>query len=82
MTFSDFNLLSEDAQWLALNEATQLAVREEGEHTIYLFQLRDFYVEVFCHRSDYSQGHCRSFTDIGLLEPYLEKISIEVLFRG
>lgn len=78
MTVNDFNSLEEDEQWLTLKEAVQLAIREDEDHSIYLFQLDGFYVEVFCHKRNYTAGYCKAFSTLTELEPYLAKINIQL----
>lgn len=73
-----FNQLSETEQELALREAALLDDREEGDNTVYLFQLGSFYVEVYCHKADPSLNRYRSFSSVNQLEPYLKKIKIEL----
>ena len=75
MTLSQFHHLPIDEQQLALKEAVLLADRELGQYSVYLFQLADFYIEVFCHKNDPSIGKFVAFCSIDGLEPCLEKIS-------
>jgi hypothetical protein len=79
MTLYDFNLLSEREKDIALKEAVMLADREETNHTIYLYQLFSFYVEVHFHKGDPSLSFLRSFSSVDQLEPYLNSIKIDFI---
>ena len=76
MTLYQFNSLPEREQEIAMKEAVLLADREAGEYTIYLFQLNNFYVEVYCHLYDLNLSYYRSFNSVEQLEPYLENIPL------
>lgn len=53
-----------------------VATRNIKEHCILLFQLENFYVEIFVSNSSGEVTHCRCFQDTGELQPYLEQIDI------
>jgi len=77
MTLFDFKLLSEREQLdLLQKEGAYIGKRKEDEHSILLFQLEGFYVEIVYqkHRSYIQQ--MRSFTSTVPLEPYLNQIDI------
>lgn len=70
--------MSDEEQQLALREAVLIADREDEENTIYLFQLENFYVEVYCHKRYPQFGKYVSFDTTEGLEPYLENIKLEL----
>ena len=49
MTFRQFNLLDEEKQAIEICKGVCVAGRDEGELKILLFQLGNFYVEIFYH---------------------------------
>jgi len=75
-----------------LNEATQTDViwekgvyldrRKEGYHNVLLFQLDDFYTEIFYHTHFNVIIKISSFSDTDLLAPYLVKITLHSLFEN
>ena len=75
-----------------LNEATQTDViwengvyldrRKEGFYNVLLFQLGDFYTEIFYHAHFNVIIKIRSFSDTDLLAPYLDKIKLHGLFKN
>jgi hypothetical protein len=48
-------------------------------HTILLFQIEGFYVELFCHPWHKKVERLRSFKSVDQLRPYLDKIDITML---
>jgi hypothetical protein len=74
MTLYHFKALSLDKQYrsLLLNSVC-LASRDTEEHYIQLFQLDDFYVEVYFEKNCEKIIRSRSFQDTNELYPYLEK---------
>ena len=77
MTLYQFNLLNEIQQAEMLWEnGVHIGEREEGEHTIVLYQIDGFYVEVFYHRGLNEIKRFRSFSSVDQLMPYTDKISI------
>ena len=57
-----------------------LTERTVGYHRLMLYQLHDVYIEVCWHTHFNVAMRVKTFTDTELLEPYLEKISLEDLF--
>ena len=53
--------------------------RKTGEHTISLYQIDGFYVEVFYQPEDNAIERLRSFRSTGQLRPYLDKMDIRAL---
>ena len=77
-----FELLeqTEKAQFL-LCKGVEVGNRVYKGFDIHLFQLHGFYVEIFCHKASGTINAIRAFDDVALVEPYLEKISIDSLFE-
>jgi hypothetical protein len=80
-TLSDFQSIPEQKQQLALQKAVMLADHEEGEYTIYLFQLDSFYVEVYCHKEDPLPGRYYVFNCTDRLEPYFTNMPIDLILQ-
>jgi hypothetical protein len=82
MTFKEFNLLDEIGQTEALiSEGVLIAERIYKEFKIMLYQISQFYVEVYYHLSyDVIQGF-RSFNGTNGLEPYFAEIDIDCLIN-
>ena len=80
MTLDEFTILNETRQAETLLErGIYLADRLYKNFSIFLYQLDDFYVEVYHNlRFDVMQG-IRCFGDDDALQPYLESIDISKL---
>ena len=77
MTLYQFNLLNEIQQAEMLWEnGVHIGERKKEEHTIVLYQIDGFYVEVFYHRGLNEIKRFRSFSSVDQLMPYTNKISI------
>ena len=82
MTLDEFTLLNEAKQAEALiDHGTFIAERTYKNFDIFLYQIDNFYVEIY-HNLNYNmmQG-MRSFADDDALEPYLESIDISCLYQ-
>jgi hypothetical protein len=80
MKLTDFNLLDEIAQAEALlNYGVLVAERLYKEFTIFLYQVNQFYVEVYYHNKFTMIQGFRGFESTAALEPYLEEIDITSL---
>lgn len=83
MKYRNFNELEEldqaDAAW---NKGTLLAERIEDFHSIRLYQMEDYYIEVTRHQHFNVILKVASFKDTVHLEPYLNTINIEGLFNA
>lgn len=77
MTIQYFRTLSQDKQFrkLLLN-GVFLTSRDTDENCILLFQLNNFYVEIYFNRDCEEIVYSRSFKDTDKLAPYLEQIDI------
>ena len=82
MTLTEFSSLDESRQAEALIEGgVFLTERMYKNFSIFLYQLDDFYVEIY-HNLKYNvmQG-MRSFQDDEELEPFLESIDISSIYQ-
>ena len=80
MTLSDFKLLNETEQAQALIDyGIFIAERQYRDFCIFLYQINNFYIEIY-HNLRYNviQG-MESFQDDDMLQPYLESIDISCL---
>lgn len=77
MTLYEFNAMNEDGQAKVLwDRGVYLMTLQEGGFKFALYQLDSFYVEVWYHINGNEIIRIRSFSSIGLLEPYLEEIKL------
>ena len=58
-----------------------LAERTDGCFRISLYQIDDFYVEIYYHKTRYFYICIRSFTEVAGLFPYLEEIDISDVYK-
>jgi len=80
MKLTDFNLLDEIKQAEALlNYGVLVAERMYKNFTIFLYQVNQFYVEVYYHNTFSIIQGFRGFENTNALEPYLEEIDITSL---
>jgi hypothetical protein len=81
MNYRNFNTLEEleqaDTAW---TNGTLLAERFESFHSIQLYQLEDYYIEVTRHQHFNVILKVATFKDTAHLEPYLKAINIDSLF--
>ena len=76
MTIQKFKSLSYIKQAEVLWEhGVFIADRQSRKHTIMLYQIDTFYVEVLYHKTNGSV-EIRGFENTGLLQPYLEQINL------
>lgn len=77
MTAQQFNILNEDIQHkYLLIRGECIASRETEDHCILLFQMDNFYVEVYFDKECDEIIHSRTFEDIGELQPYFAQVEI------
>lgn len=62
-------------------EGVLLAERNDGCYRISLYQINDFYVEIYYHKTRFFYICIRSFTDVAELFPYLEDIDITEIYK-
>lgn len=82
MTSAEFSLLDEARQTeILLEKGIFITERLYKNFTIFLYQVDQFYVEIY-HNLNYNviQG-MRSFEDQEALEPFLQSIDISCLYR-
>lgn len=81
MNLDQFNLLQTERQLrTAWTQGVHLANRNTLFFSVALYQIDNFYVEVFYSRTEKKVVNCRSFTATDLLAPYLEQMCIEDIF--
>jgi len=73
MTISEFKMLakSQQEQWI-LDNGSFIAVRQEPEFVIKLYQSSSFFVELFYHQVQKTPITIRPFTNTDILESYLD----------
>jgi hypothetical protein len=77
MTPTEFNLLSlDDREKLVCREGVFIAIRQEPEFIIRLYEFDFFYVELFYHQVKKGAITIRSFTHTSGLDPYLSGIDL------
>jgi len=76
MTLYQFNMLNEFEQAEAVWSGTHIGERQDDEHSILLYQINSFYVEVYYHQEDNAIRRMRSFSSTDQLAPYLGQIDI------
>ena len=82
MTLDEFSLLDEPKQAEALIEhGIFIAERHYKNFNIFLYQIDNFYVEIFHNLNFNMMQGMRSFADDEALEPYLESIDISCLYE-
>lgn len=63
------------------SEGVFLAERNDGCFRISLYQVNDFYVEIYYHKTRYFYICIRSFEDVGELYPYLQDMDITDVYK-
>ena len=76
MTLEKFISLDYEGRMQATMKAVCIAGRDENKFMIFLYQLHDFYIEVYYHRKYSYISELLPFDSTDRLEPYLEKIPI------
>lgn len=81
MTMQDFDMMSGIRKLQAISEdAVYLAQRMEGCFKISLYQIEDFYVEIYFHVGQFRYKSVRTFSDTSELGFYLEEMDISEIF--
>jgi hypothetical protein len=80
MKVNDFFKLSIDQQVETASQGNYLGEREAKPYLIFLFNIGNFYAEVFYDQLKNKITRVKPFKAIRTLEPYLEKVTIEQLF--
>lgn len=82
MTSTYFDQLTEARQTDVIwEEGVFLDRRKDGFYNILLFQLDEFYTEIYYHAHFNVIIKIVSFSDTDLLAPYLDKIKLQSLFN-
>ena len=82
MELSDFIMLNaEEKKLVVLHDGVLIGKRKAPEMIVFLFDLDRFYVETFCNTKTKEVSEYRVFAQTKLLQPYLETIAIDQLFR-
>ena len=82
MTLDDFTRLNESRQAeVLLSRGAFVAERLYKNFTIFLYQVDDFYVEVYHNISFNVMQGMRCFKDDEALQPYLDSIDISCLYQ-
>jgi hypothetical protein len=82
MDIRDFNFMDGMAKTEVLStEGVYLAERNDGCFRISLFQVNDFYVEIYYHKTRSFYICIRSFEEVSELFPYLDKIDISEVYK-
>jgi hypothetical protein len=82
MKLSDFIMLNEEEKkFNLLHQGVLIGKRKRPESIIFLFQFQDFYVETHCNTNTKVVTLYQAFTHTKLLQPYLESIAIDDLFK-
>lgn len=80
MTRYHFNILDEAEKAAIIREkGVQIGEREDTFHTIRLYQVDGFYVELYHHNHFNVITKLQSFSSTQKLQPYLEEISLDGL---
>jgi hypothetical protein len=75
-------MLDETEQAEMVWASSNIGQRLDDEHTILLYQVDSFYVEVYYHREKNMVSKMRSFSNPDQLEPYTMHINILQLLTG
>ncbi len=82
MTLYEFHLLEEMQQVdLLYEEGIYLGKRKKKNQSVVLYQIGDFYVEVYYNKYRYLIDEVRYFHSTDLLQPYLEQIDVDELVK-
>jgi hypothetical protein len=82
MRLSDFIMLSEEEKKFAvIHQGVLVDKRTTTGNIIFLFRFPGFYVETFCNTKTKDITQYRMFEHTQLLQPYLESIVIDDLFK-
>jgi hypothetical protein len=77
MTLEQFNELNYEGQLRATQKAVCIAGREVNKFKVLLFQLNDFYIEVYYNARLNFISQLIPFRSTDHLQPYLEKIQLQ-----
>jgi hypothetical protein len=80
MLLDDFLALDYKGKMQATNGAVCISGRSDNQHMILLYQLNNFYIEVYYHKKYNYISDFHAFEDTDQLEPYLRKIEISLTY--
>ena len=81
MTLCEFNAMDRSGQAEAVWNGVHILARHDEQHSILLYQIDSFYVEVYYHRKHNKIERFRSFSNTDQLQPYLNLIDINELIN-
>jgi hypothetical protein len=82
MDIKDFNFMDGMAKTeLLATEGVFLAERDDGCFRISLYQVSDFYVEIYYHKTRFFYLCMRSFEGVSEIFPYLQDIDISEVYK-
>jgi len=82
MRLSDFIMQEgEEKKFTVLHQGVLIGKRKDPSMMIFLFQLDDFYVEMYCNAMSKEVTQYKVFRHTRLLQPYLESIAIDHLLK-
>jgi hypothetical protein len=82
MDITDFNFMDGIAKTEVLaSEGVFLAERNDGCFRISLYQVKDFYVEIYYHKTRFFYICIRTFKESSELYPYLQDIDISEVYK-
>ena len=81
MKLNEFFKLSIDEQVETASQGDYLGEREAKPYFIFLFNIGNFYAEVFYDEMKNKITRVKPFKTVRILEPYLEKVDIEQLME-
>ncbi len=81
MTLYEFKQLDTNEQMEAIWKGIHIGNRRDREHNIVLYQIDGFYAEVYHHKFDNDIKRVRTFSSTNCLDPYLDQIDIEAIFK-
>jgi hypothetical protein len=78
VTLYQYNQLTEDEQANTVyQQGVLISLRYSARHRILLYQVGPFYVEIYYNPRKSCIDQFKSFDNLELLAPYLEKINLE-----
>jgi hypothetical protein len=82
MRLSDFILLSEEEKKrVVLHEGVLVGKRDNNRCKVFLFQMENYYVEMYCNRQSKTVESYYAFQHTRLLRPYLPTIPFDDLLH-
>lgn len=79
MNIQEFTMLDYSGRMEATSKAICVAGRDENIFKVLLYQLNDFYVEVYYNKLYNYISEFVAFDSIDKLDPYLQRIQLPVL---